>query len=456
MKELLKLCGFEEEEIEAELPRIKKAFDKLCLNAADIEEGKRRLHKYYDIELKGVRKAFRLCILEMVSGVLAREEGKKTIAGFMMPGFETIGTALVSNSKKVFAAHHSWAFFIIIGGVFGKMTPILEAAEKRWLKAGMVAHCANLKSTLGLITLDMLPIPDLTLTSGFLCETAPKTLDLIHEFYGTPVYSWDTCYDTGAVDDPEGEERSFDLAVKGLKRQIRKIEETAGFQITDEMLWEAIEARKRFDDAIGRAQELIHSSDPLPLSPTHDNLWMCMSSVSFSMDTIPEAIDAANTLYEEIKERVDKGEGVMPKGAPRVLGAVFAHHADPRLEHLARETGIALMVAGTGSMIHYDGKHGDPYKALAKSWTGGLSASITSKISGQIELCKEMNIDGVLNRYHVGCRTVAGDAMLIDNGLKKAGIPVLLLEWENFDPRVYNHEEYKRRLEVFKSMMVKK
>jgi hypothetical protein len=30
---------------------------------------------------------------------------------------------------------------------------------------------------------------------------------------------------------------------------------------------------------------------------------------------------------------------------------------------------------------------------------------------------------------------------------------VLTLEWENFDPRVYNHEQYKRRLELFKMML---
>jgi len=74
-----------------------------------------------------------------------------------------------------------------------------------------------------------------------------------------------------------------------------------------------------------------------------------------------------------------------------------------------------------------------------------------------IEGCKRLNVDGVLDRYHVGCRTVAGDALVLENAIKKElGIPVLLLEWENFDPRAYNHEEYKRRLEVFKTMLTKR
>jgi hypothetical protein len=455
MIELLKLCGFTAQDIDKELPRVERAFEKLGITAADVERGKQRLIKYYDVELEGVRKAFRLCLLELVNSVLAREEGKKKIIfGFMIPGFETIGAALMSKSREVFAAHHSWAFLLIVGCVFGKLVPILEAAEKKWLKAGAVAHCANLKTLLGIVTLDMIPRPDLMVTSGFLCETAPKTLDLLHEYYGMPVCSWDTCYDVGSGNYPDTADRTVDLAVKSLRRIIGQIQDIVGFPITDDMLWEALEARSRFDNAIGKVQGLIHSSDPLPLSPTHDNLWMCLGSLTFSIDNLPDAIDAANTLYTEVQERVGKGLGAMPKGAPRVLGEVFSHHADPRLEHLAYEMGIAIVVATTTSVIRYEGKRKDPCEVISRGWGEGLSAGFTRNIPKQIEVCKRMNIDGVLDRYHVGCRAVAGDALVIESAIKKElGIPVLLLEWENFDPRVYKHEEYRRRLEVFKTMM---
>ena len=80
MIELLKMCGFEADEVETELPRIEKAFSKLGITAEDIERGKQRLTKYYDIELKGVRKIFRLCVLELVNSLLVREEGKKRLS----------------------------------------------------------------------------------------------------------------------------------------------------------------------------------------------------------------------------------------------------------------------------------------------------------------------------------------------------------------------------------------
>ncbi len=144
MNELLKLCGFEPSEIEAELPRIEKAFKKLGITAADIDRGKQRLTKYYDVELKGVRKVLRLCVRELVDAMLLKEEGKKTIIyGFMAPGMEVLGSALVSKSKEVYSIYHPWAMQIVVGCIFGKIVPIMEAAEEKWLKAGVVAHCAN-------------------------------------------------------------------------------------------------------------------------------------------------------------------------------------------------------------------------------------------------------------------------------------------------------------------------
>ncbi|MEJ2738599.1 MAG: hypothetical protein P8105_01975 [Dehalococcoidia bacterium] len=88
MIELLELCGFEEDELKKELPRIEKAFNKLGITAEDIETGKQRLHRYYDVDLKGIRKTLRLLVQNLVNTVMAKEDGKtKIVYGFMIPGF---------------------------------------------------------------------------------------------------------------------------------------------------------------------------------------------------------------------------------------------------------------------------------------------------------------------------------------------------------------------------------
>lgn len=458
MIELLKLCGFEEQEIEVELPRIEKAFNRLGINTEDIERGKQRLKKYYDVELKGVRKVIRLCVKELVNALLIREESDgKVIYGFMAPGVDSICSALVSKSNEVFAISQCWAFQIVYGCLFGKIVPVIEEAEKKWLKAGLVAHCANIKTLVGSLTLGLFPKPDLLVTTGFLCEAAPKTLDLLHELYNIPVWYMDACKDRQSWEYPEPADRIASLTAKSLKKLAERIQGVTGVEITDGMLSDIMDAKGKLHDALSRLRGLVQSSDPLPLSPTHENLWMCLNSLTLSIDGIAEATEVINSLYDELRQRVDKGLGVVEKGAPRVLAILPAGQTDPRLEHLACEVGIAIVALDTNSTAHFNKVSENPYMKFGLQLEQApLDLTITGRIPFIIEQCKKLNIDGVLDRYHVGCRSVVADALIIKEAVKKElGLPVLVMEWENFDPRAYNHEQFKRRLEVFLTMMIK-
>jgi len=459
MKELLKLCGFEEGEIETELPRIEKAFNNLGVNNDDIERGKQRLNTYYDMELKGLRKVFRLCVKELVNAILVREEGKKkVIYGFMAPGIDLLGSSLVTHSSNVFSTHHSWAFHIIVGCVLGKIVPVMEEAEKKWLKAGVVAHCANVKTILGPISTGLFPKPDLLITSGLLCETSPKTLDLIHELYDIPVWYVDTCQDRDSTEYPEPSMRIASLSGKSLKRLAERIGEVVDFEITDDMVREVQNAKGELEKAFTRLRGLVRGADPLPLSPTHENIWMCLNSLTLTIDGIGEAVAAIDLLYEELQERVARGQGVVEKGAPRVLAILPAGQTDPRLEHLACEVGIAIVGTDMSLPVPTQVTSDDPYIKFGMAiQQRSFGLAVGKRIHHIIEGCKKLNIEGVLDRYHVGCRSVAADALLIEEAVKKElGIPVLVLEWENFDPRAYNHEQFKSRFEVFKAMMKSK
>ena len=460
MIELLKLCGFEANELESELPRIERTFNRVGITSEDIEQAKQRLAKYYDTELQGVRKMLRLYLQELVNLVLAREEGKKKIIyGFMSPGFEMIGSALMSKSEEVYATSPAQVFQLVLGSLFGKLVPILEAAEKKWVKAGAVAHCANVKTIVGLFALDLIPKPDLLVTAGFLCETAPKTIDLLHQLSDMPTSCYDTCHDREFREHPDAK-RITNLAVKSMRKLTERMQEVAGFEITDEMLWEVLDARKSLADGVLKLQNLLESSDPLPISATHEILWYSLGGLSPSIDNLRGPIEATNTLYEELLERVNKGLGVMKKGAPRIFAILPPHFADPRLEHLLGEVGIAT-VATEGYLYPPDGRRipdaeepGDPYEAMCLVLQNSMLQSLRVRVSILIGACKRLNVDGVLNRSHIGCRTVAGDALMIKNAItKELGIPVLPLEWEGFDPRVYDHEQYKKRFEVFKTML---
>jgi hypothetical protein len=127
MLELLGLCGYEANEMEMELPRVRSAFAKLGITDEDILRGKQRLTTYFDTELRGVRKLFGLFLRELVSIILAKEEGKqKVIHGCMAPNFEVIGSALRSHFKDVFVLVPNPPFMVVFGFIFDKASESIK------------------------------------------------------------------------------------------------------------------------------------------------------------------------------------------------------------------------------------------------------------------------------------------------------------------------------------------
>jgi benzoyl-CoA reductase/2-hydroxyglutaryl-CoA dehydratase subunit BcrC/BadD/HgdB len=460
MLDLLTLCGYEANEMEMELPRVQKAFTKLGITNEDIEVGKKRLTTYFDIELRGIRKLFGVFVRELVNITLAKEEGrKKIIHGCMAPSFEVIGSALRSYSKDVFVLAPNPPFMVVFGFIFDKFVSILEAAEKQWMKSGLVSHCAMVKTRLGLFALNLIPKPDLLITSGSLCETSPKTNDLLHELYDIPTYCYDTVQDREFWEYPDSS-RAIQLSAKGLRRMVQRIQEAVGFNITDDMLREVLRLKGSFTAAVKKVHELIQKSDPVPIGSTHDNLLMWLSPVPLSIDNLNAATDAVNMLYKELQERVGRGVGAVEKGAPKIFSILPSHHTDPRLEHLVNQLGMAIVATdmefntASGMSASSAEPLKDPYEAMSQYLQSSLLLYLGGRISVILDACRRLKVDGVLNHYHVGCRSVAGDALIINNAItKELKIPALLLEWENFDPRVYDHEQYKTMLEVFKTMI---
>lgn len=455
MIELLEMCGFTAAEAGKELPRFRQVFDRLGINEEDINRGKKRLAEYYDIELAAVRKIFRFCLREMADSVMAREDGKeKVIFGFMAPIFDVIGAAAMARSRDVYAAHQCWAYLMTVGSIFGKTVKVLETAEQSWLKSGAVTHCGNVKTLLGLLESSLLPRPDLLVSTGFSCETAPKTLDLLQEVYDIPVHCFDSCQDRELVEYDQASKRMIELAARSLRTFTSRVGELVGFPITDNMLREVLDVKKEFNLAMDRLHFLIENSDPLLLGPAHQSLLMAFGSLTIRLEEIPEATVVLNDLIKDLENRAGKGEGVVAGGAPRILTILPMHHADPRLEHLVEEMGLALVATDFGFNIPYEGDTGDPYIEMSVHLMGSMASCLPRRIPLIIENCRRLKIDGVLNTYHVGCRTVAGDALMIGEAIgKELGIPVLNLEWESFDPRVFDKDSYTWQLETFKTLL---
>ena len=231
------------------------------------------------------------------------------------------------------------------------------------------------------------------------------------------------------------------------------------------MVMETINSRGQLGQAVRNLQTLLESSDPIVLSPTHEQIWACLSTASYNLSGLKEATVILNALYQEVLDnRVSCGKGILEKGAPRILSTLPANASDPRQEHLLCELGIASVSSEAGLFpLHgnryidfEEEKPIDPYEIIAQNLQKPLFQVVSARASIIIEACKRLGVDGVLCRYHVGCRNVSADAIILRNEIvKQLGIPVLLIQWESFDPRIYNEEELRAQLQTFKEIMKK-
>jgi len=460
MLEFLEMCGFEEKERRTQQPRVQEVFDRLGLSDQDLERAKDRMTTFYDLDLLGVRKIMRILVKDLCNTVLMREDGRtRVVHSCMAPGMDILGSALMDNYDDAGWIDPNFTFMAILGGLFDKYVPILEAAERQWLKSGAVAHCGMVKSRVGLISLGLIPKPDLTITTGFACETSPKVNELLEEVYGIPACYVDACQDRELWEYPDST-RVISFAAKSMRAAVERIHEVTGCRITDDMLWKVLEERKALNFSRERLNDLIRHADPMPIGSTHLNLIGAgLGSVYFRRAELTEAVDALDTLHEELLERTRQGIGATSKGAPRVLGMFPHHHADPRWEHVANQMGVAIVAcdfegAPQGGAAGDVRELGDPYWAIVQHLNGPFTQPLGGRLDIILNMCRNLRVDGVFCHYHPGCRYVVADVMIVREAiLKELGIPVLMIEWENFDPRAYNHEQYETKLETFKSMM---
>ncbi|MEJ2739783.1 MAG: 2-hydroxyacyl-CoA dehydratase family protein [Dehalococcoidia bacterium] len=314
------------------------------------------------------------------------------------------------------------------------------------------------------MALDLVPRPDFVTASGELCDTAPKTLNLFTDFYDISTCSYDSCHDREFAEFPDST-RLMKLSARSIRHLVHKLQEIVGFEITDEMIWEVIDARGKVQKELRKIQDLMEKSDPIPLSPTHEALLNSVNILTLSIPELAKAKSALSILHNEISERVATGKGIVEKGAPRIISLLPHHFTDPRWEQLPGELGVALISSENGFFPMHGNRFidfewempDDPYEILSMSLESSLCQSTRARSEIILEVCKRLHIDGVLDKYHIGCRINLGDALLIrDDITRELDIPVLLMEWEGFDPRMFNRDQIYKRFEIFKDAMTAK
>ncbi len=453
--DLLRLFEFADDEIEKERPRIEKAFQKLELGPEDMKTAENWVRQNHDVELMGVRKILGLWLKELVDLVLAKEEGKKLV----YYGFPTIAgpaSVIAAASAEVHCTCPDVVLCYTMGQIFNKLTPILEAGEENGLPAGH-SMCSLWQIRVGGMAKGIVPAPDMIIASSYFCDMGSKADELLHQKYGHPAV-----YVDGSMDSRWGEfpnhlpERAVYLGGQ-LERVFDTASEVLGVEITAEVRSEGATRSRELYGARRELGQLMMSADPQPVSIVDVEIARRLTSGSASKRFLTEGPGVIAILNQEIKEKIDRGIGVIEKGAPRVT-ILVAHLSDPSIMRMMESCGLSIPATNIDLMSSATLKTA-PFISgdiLAKDQLeeSGMYHSSYGAIKRAVEAVRQIDVDGVIWNYLYSCRPFAQMSHTLKQFLEKeTGIPVLSLEMDMYDSRSYSAAALRTRVETFAEML---
>ena len=453
--ELFRLCGFEDEETERQRPRIDRAFAAFGIDEADVRRAEGRIREQYDVELEGVRRLLGIWMKELIAIPLAAEEHRKVIYS----EWPAAGNVLLLGASQVapdvyFGTPVSHTFTVVLGGIFDKLTPLLEAGERLGMPPGS-AHCGLWQMHVAAIASGLFPRPDLIISSGWLCDQAAEADQLLHELYGIPVVYLDGCQDWQWDERPELGMRQIKYLSARMRKVARAIEEVTGCSIDEEVLRAGVRSMGKTYFNFQALLELMGKADPQPISQS--NLDLLYMMIFTPLRHREEANEALISLTADVRQRMERGEGVVPKGAPRIF---FASRCalQPDIWKMVEDVGLATPVCLLDWMppTNYDkDKFADRMERLvAGIYNATPVCHSAANIRYDVEACRLFNVDGAIIVYPFSCRAYAINPLMVKKAIKdELGIPAIVLEFGGYDAREYTTGMLRTRVETFAELV---
>lgn len=450
----LKLIGFEEIEIPKYLPEWQKASEKLGLTEEDIEFAtKEWIPAHFDVKLEGVRKLLGCLLREVMDLTKANEYkrgGTKIVYG-IMPAITHYYYALkLTAPGKIYVSFPDYFLTVVMNGLFHKLNPYLEEAEKSGIPYGC-RHCALNKTRYAARRLGIIPSPDVNWIWGFVCDEGPKTDEFI-QLYHDP--TWKTYITRIPHDQPLGTvEDEADDRVEYLAAQMKDgfefVQDVTGIKVTEDKIAEVTGIWQRYYNKLGELYRLL-GSDPQPLSGEIGGLFFLPLTAPFN--TGFEGMESAlDTTIKEVKQRVANKDGILPEGAPKLMAFIIPVTL-PWIPKMFEENGVGLTfgdISTPSKKQLMPPRFDDPYMAAAETWLK-RSSSVNTGYRAQL-ICEKLEtygIDGMVFGFFDFDRWIGSDHRLLARMVEeKTNRLVFYIEGDIWDDRDYSPEALRTRIE---------
>ena len=453
-EEFLRLTGFEEDEISKYLPEWRKASEKLGLTKNDIQFAVQEwIPVHFETRLEGVRKLLGGFIKETIELTKANEfkqRGVNIIYGIMPAMIVYYHALKLTAPDQIYVSFPDMLLTEVMNGLFHKLKPYLEEAEKTGIQYGC-RHCALNKTRYAARRLEIIPSPDVSWIWGFVCDEGPKTDEFI-QLYLDP--EWKTYITRIPHDQPLGTiedevvERVEYLAAQ-MKDGFEFIQNEIGIKVPDEKILEAMGIWQRYIKKLAELNRLM-SSNPQPISGLIGAFFSLPLSMPFNtgLESIERALEIT---INEVRQRVEDKEGILPEGAPKLMVYIMPTPL-PWIPKMFEQNGVGLTFSEISAPTKKQlmpPRFEDPYMAAAETW---LKRSSTINVGYKVQLiCEKLEsygADGMVFGFFDFDRWLGSDHRLLARMVEeKTELPVFYIEGDMWDDRDYSKEALRTRIE---------
>lgn len=233
----------------------------------------------------------------------------------------------------------------------------------------------------------------------------------------------------------------------------KQLEEMSGRKITVEALKAGIATANAKREALHRLAKLRHA-DPAPISGLDALL---INQVSFYDDPV-RFTGSVNKICDELEERIAAGEGVLPKGAPRLIfsGCPMAV-PNWKLSAIIESSGAVLVgeescigERGSQNLVSDEGETVEELIDQLVDRYFAIDCAIFTPNPGRCEHARQIatdaGADGVVHYSLQFCTPYQMEAPVLERKLEEGGLPVLRLDTDYSQEDV---EQLRTRVEAF-------
>ena len=332
---------------------------------------------------------------------------------------------------------------------------------------GYLRRCRDLEAVPPEAPLGGMGNPNFLLGSGLICEPRFKWFQAIGtHFLKVPLFNDDPMsppYDADLSDLRIAEHYKTQIRAT-LKAQISFLEGQTGKKLDPGRFREIMKNSQEAMKYWYRVLEL-RKAIPCPMG-SEDYFTAIIPFLYLAGD--PEAVDFYKDLYEEIKDRAERGIGVLPEEKYR-----FGWLGIPPWFNL----GLFNYLQGLGAMVCIESTYyvGQPVELdltdPVEAWVERTWKTAESKLKQGSEInpdvCNpgvfnpgvgtgvikrwvaEYKLDGAIAHRTRSCRATSMGQMYVKNKLAEIGIPLLMFESDMVDPRTWSDAQIKRQIQDF-------